>query len=80
MPYLEHATMEPMNCTALVTDDRFEVWVPTQTPERAIKVAAEVPPDYQSRKASFTQPRLEEGLDVDWKLISSLKPFKSPRQ
>ena len=41
VPYLEHATMEPMNCTALVTDDRFEVWVPTQAPERAIKVAAE---------------------------------------
>ena len=42
VPYLEHATMEPMNCTALVTDNRFEVWAPTQTPERAIKVAAEV--------------------------------------
>ena len=42
VPYLEHATMEPMNCTALVTDDSFEVWAPTQAPEEAIKVAAEV--------------------------------------
>ena len=25
VPYLEHATMEPMNCTALVNDDGFEV-------------------------------------------------------
>ena len=42
VPYLEHATMEPMNCTALVTDDSFEVWAPTQAPEEAIKVAAKV--------------------------------------
>ncbi|MGH6925372.1 MAG: molybdopterin cofactor-binding domain-containing protein [Propylenella sp.] len=41
VPYLEHATMEPMNCTALVTDDRFEVWAPTQVPETAIAIAAE---------------------------------------
>jgi CO/xanthine dehydrogenase Mo-binding subunit len=33
--------MEPMNCTALVTDDRFEVWAPTQVPETAIGIAAE---------------------------------------
>jgi isoquinoline 1-oxidoreductase beta subunit len=42
VPYLEHATMEPMNCTALVTDDSFEVWAPTQAPEEAIKLAANV--------------------------------------
>ncbi len=41
VPYLEHATLEPMNCTALVTDDRFEVWAPTQVPETAIGIAAE---------------------------------------
>jgi isoquinoline 1-oxidoreductase beta subunit len=41
-PYLEHAAMEPINCTALVTDDRFEVWAPTQHPEDAIHVAAKV--------------------------------------
>jgi isoquinoline 1-oxidoreductase beta subunit len=42
VPYLEHATMEPMNCTALVTADRFEIWAPTQVPETALQVAAEV--------------------------------------
>jgi isoquinoline 1-oxidoreductase beta subunit len=41
VPYLEQATMEPMNCTALVTDNRFEIWAPTQDPEEAIGVAAE---------------------------------------
>ena len=30
LPYLAHATMEPMNCTASVTADRCDVWVPTQ--------------------------------------------------
>jgi isoquinoline 1-oxidoreductase beta subunit len=29
-PYLAHATMEPMNCTADVRSDRVDVWVPTQ--------------------------------------------------
>lgn len=27
-PYLAHATLEPMNCTAQVKDGRVEVWVP----------------------------------------------------
>ncbi len=30
MPYLAHATMEPMNCTAVVEADRCEVWTGTQ--------------------------------------------------
>ncbi|MFZ1104640.1 MAG: molybdopterin cofactor-binding domain-containing protein [Hyphomicrobiaceae bacterium] len=29
-PYQNHATMEPMNCTARYTADRCEVWAPTQ--------------------------------------------------
>ncbi len=32
LPFLAHATMEPMNCTAHVTGDRCEVWAPTQSP------------------------------------------------
>jgi len=30
VPYLAHATMEPMNCTAHVRPDGVDVWVPTQ--------------------------------------------------
>lgn len=30
LPYLAHATMEPMNCTAHVEKDQCHVWVPTQ--------------------------------------------------
>lgn len=40
LPYLAHATMEPMNCTADVRDGRCEVWAPTQSPAAAKQVAA----------------------------------------
>jgi CO/xanthine dehydrogenase Mo-binding subunit len=35
-PFLAHATMEPMNCTALVKPGSVEIWTGTQTPERAV--------------------------------------------
>ena len=41
-PYLAHATMEPMNCTAQVADGKVEVWVPTQVPGMARAIAAKV--------------------------------------
>jgi isoquinoline 1-oxidoreductase subunit beta len=41
-PYLAHATMEPMNCTAQVKDGRVEIWVPTQVPLMARDMAAKV--------------------------------------
>jgi isoquinoline 1-oxidoreductase beta subunit len=40
-PSQHHATMEPMNATALVTDDRCEVWVATQNAETDLAVASE---------------------------------------
>ena len=32
-PFLAHATMEPMNCTARIHADSAEIWVPTQNAE-----------------------------------------------
>ena len=32
VPYLAHATMEPMNCTALVKNEECELWVGSQNP------------------------------------------------
>ena len=41
MPFQNHACMEPMNATALYTDERCEVWCPTQNGEAALAAAAE---------------------------------------
>jgi isoquinoline 1-oxidoreductase beta subunit len=41
VPFLHHATMEPMNCTADVRADSCEVWAPTQNQTRGQEVAAE---------------------------------------
>jgi isoquinoline 1-oxidoreductase beta subunit len=41
-PYLAHATMEPMNCTAQFKDGSLEIWVPTQVPGLARAAAAKV--------------------------------------
>jgi isoquinoline 1-oxidoreductase beta subunit len=40
VPFLAHATMEPMNCTAHVRPDGCEIWVGTQVPARAQAAAA----------------------------------------
>jgi len=42
MPFLAHATMEPMNCTAHVRADSCEVWVGIQVQTRAQAIAAKV--------------------------------------
>jgi isoquinoline 1-oxidoreductase subunit beta len=41
-PYLAHATMEPMNCTAQLKDGKLTLWVPTQVPQMARDAAAKV--------------------------------------
>ena len=63
-----HATMEPMNTTALVTDDGVEVWSPTQMQGFAAKVAARLPAFRQQDRCT---PPLGYGgfgrrLDVDF--------------
>ncbi|MBV8913508.1 MAG: xanthine dehydrogenase family protein molybdopterin-binding subunit, partial [Acetobacteraceae bacterium] len=40
-PFLNHATLEPMNCTALVTDGGCEIWVGTQNGDAALAAAAD---------------------------------------
>jgi isoquinoline 1-oxidoreductase beta subunit len=39
-PYQNHATMEPMNATAVWTPERCEVWCPTQNGEASLEAAA----------------------------------------
>jgi isoquinoline 1-oxidoreductase beta subunit len=40
-PFLSHATMEPMNCTAYVQANKAEIWSPTQFPDWATNTAAQ---------------------------------------
>ena len=55
-PYLAHATMEPMNCTAKLDGDKLELWVGSQAPDLA-KFAgayyADVPKDNVTVHSTF---------------------------
>ena len=42
MPFLAHATMEPVNCTVDLRGDTCEIWVGTQVPALAQGVAAKI--------------------------------------
>ena len=41
-PFLAHAAMEPVNCTAQVADGKVRLWASTQVPSIAVDVAAKV--------------------------------------
>jgi isoquinoline 1-oxidoreductase beta subunit len=40
-PYLAHATLEPMNCTALFADGKVAIWVASQNGDASLAAAAE---------------------------------------
>ncbi len=42
LPFLSHATMEPMNCTVDVRKDGCDIWVPTQNQTGVLMMAAQV--------------------------------------
>ena len=42
LPFAAHACMEPMNCTVDIQADRAEAWVPTQGPQWAQSVIAQI--------------------------------------
>lgn len=41
-PFLAHAAMEPINCTAQVSDGKVRLWASTQVPSIAVDMAAKV--------------------------------------
>ncbi len=51
VPFIHHATMEPMNCTASVTADACTLWVPTQCHTTAMEAAVRLTGLEESRIA-----------------------------
>jgi isoquinoline 1-oxidoreductase subunit beta len=68
-PFLAHATMEPMNCTAQVKDGQVTVWTGTQVPEVARQIAAKVagvPLDKVTLHAMLLGGGFGRRLEVDY--------------
>src|SRR6185312_2458823 len=68
-PYLAHATMEPMNCTAQVRGGKVEVWAPTQAPGPARAIAAKVAgvsPDQVTLHVTLLGGGFGRRLEVDY--------------
>lgn len=61
VPYLAHATMEPINCTALVKDGRCEIWVGSQSPT-LVKWLAAGPAGVDRDKVKVNTPFLGGGF------------------
>lgn len=66
---LAHVTMEPQNCTALVSEQGVEVWASTQFPQGAQGIAAQaagVKPEQVRIYAQFIGGGFGRRLDVDF--------------
>ena len=68
-PFLAHATMEPMNCTARLRAGRVDVWAPTQAPGLARDAAARVAgvdPDVVTVHVTYLGGGFGRRLEVDF--------------
>ena len=68
-PYLAHAAMEPINCTAQVSDGQVTVWAPTQAPGLARAIAARaagVPESAVTVHVTYLGGGFGRRLDVDF--------------
>jgi isoquinoline 1-oxidoreductase beta subunit len=68
-PYLAHAAMEPINCTAQVKDGKVEVWAPTQLPGMALALAARtagVSEDAVTLHVTYLGGGFGRRLDIDF--------------
>ena len=75
VPYLAHATMEPMNCTALVTDAGCQLWAPSQGPIRlrdAVAEALALPKEQVTVQRTFAGGGFGRRWQVDYGVQAAL--------
>jgi isoquinoline 1-oxidoreductase subunit beta len=68
-PYLAHAALEPINCTARVQGGKVELWAPTQVPGLARALAAQVagvPLDAVTVHVTYLGGGFGRRLDIDF--------------
>ncbi len=68
-PYLAHAPLEPMNCTAQVKDGVVTLWAPTQVPTAARDLAARVAgvkPEAVTVHVTYLGGGFGRRLDIDF--------------
>jgi isoquinoline 1-oxidoreductase subunit beta len=74
VPYVAHATLEPMNCTASVQKDRCDVWAPTQF-QSLVKMVGQKVSGLSSKKVHvhslYTGGGFGRRLEVDF-VVESL--------
>jgi isoquinoline 1-oxidoreductase beta subunit len=69
LPYLAHATMEPMNCLADVRPESCEIWVPVQNQTKALETAQELtglPPEKILIHTTFLGGGFGRRLETDY--------------
>ena len=62
VPFLAHATMEPMNCTAWVRDGKCDVWAGHQSPLGARKAAADAAAELDFEDVTYHNAYLGGGF------------------
>jgi isoquinoline 1-oxidoreductase beta subunit len=75
VPYLAHATMEPVNCTVAYAPGKAEVWVGTQVPGFAVGTVAKIgglSPDAVTLHTPFLGGGFGRRLEVDFIAKASL--------
>ena len=69
VPYLAHATMEPMNATAWVTEDFVKIWAPTQAQTPSVMIASGIsglPPEKVEINTTFLGTGLGRRFEGDF--------------
>jgi isoquinoline 1-oxidoreductase subunit beta len=85
VPFLAHAAMEPVNCTASVTADRCELWAPTQIPGAAadsVAAALNIPRDHIGVHVTFIGGGFGRRLIQDYAVEAALlsRELRAPVQ